>query len=142
MGIWKEWAKTASKKAVKELRKMGFPVPLKDGNKKKRRGYKGKKGKKEVTPTLSSGWVDYVAYMRSKWWRDRSKQAKRDVGWRCQQCGVKGYLETHHKHYRTLGREEKEDLEVLCTKCHDLRHGIFEEIAEMDRRISDIARYG
>jgi 5-methylcytosine-specific restriction endonuclease McrA len=28
------------------------------------------------------------------------------------------YLELHHKHYHSLGREQLEDVELLCPKCH------------------------
>jgi hypothetical protein len=27
-------------------------------------------------------------------------------------------LETHHKHYRTLGNEEFDDVNVVCKACH------------------------
>src|SRR5262249_33409821 len=40
-------------------------------------------------------------------------------GNRCERCWhVSAYLELHHKHYHSLGSEQREDVELLCPKCH------------------------
>lgn len=41
--------------------------------------------------------------------------------YRCQKCEwffSKNSLEVHHLHYNNLGRERREDLIVVCHKCH------------------------
>jgi hypothetical protein len=48
-------------------------------------------------------------------------------GQRCQRCREdKPGLALHHVHYRTLGHETPEDVELLCADCH--------EIADAQRR--------
>jgi 5-methylcytosine-specific restriction endonuclease McrA len=38
---------------------------------------------------------------------------------RCERCGqVSASLELHHVHYRSLGSEQPEDVELLCPACH------------------------
>ena len=49
-------------------------------------------------------------------------------GYFCERCGDnrKGFLNVHHKHYRTLGNENiNRDLAVLCRNCHAEYHSIF-----------------
>jgi len=60
----------------------------------------------------------YEAYVHSPEWATRRRIALVTAGGRCQRCGARGALEVHHLHYRTLGREEEGDLEVLCKTCH------------------------
>jgi 5-methylcytosine-specific restriction endonuclease McrA len=60
----------------------------------------------------------YRSYMASREWAARRTVALAAAGRRCQRCGACGGLEVHHKHYRTLGAERAEDLEVLCRPCH------------------------
>jgi hypothetical protein len=65
------------------------------------------------------GAIEYESYLRSREWGLKSADARRRAGYRCQRCGAKGQLDVHHKHYRTLGNEAPEDLEVLCVTCHE-----------------------
>jgi hypothetical protein len=49
-------------------------------------------------------------------------------------------LDLHHKHYRTLGEEGLDDVELLCRACHDKQHfnyGAFDD--EMWSDINDPA---
>jgi hypothetical protein len=39
---------------------------------------------------------------------------------KCQRCLADAPLQAHHRHYRTLGFEEINDLEALCGKCHPI----------------------
>lgn len=65
---------------------------------------------------------DYQEYLLSDLWRSRRSQAIRDAGYHCEQCGSMVRLQIHHLDYRRLGNENKEDLVVLCEKCHKNRH--------------------
>jgi hypothetical protein len=62
----------------------------------------------------------YETYMVSGEWAERRALALESAAHRCQRCGALGGLEVHHKHYRTLGAERAEDLEVLCMPCHEV----------------------
>jgi hypothetical protein len=64
---------------------------------------------------------EYTAYINSPDWK-RVREAKiKQVGGRCQRCGLSKWsvrLEVHHKDYKHFKHERLEDLEVLCEKCH------------------------
>jgi 5-methylcytosine-specific restriction endonuclease McrA len=73
----------------------------------------------------------YKAHIASPEWARIRKGALERAGNSCALCGRgikdlrrKGlHLEVHHKHYRNLGREQPEDLTVLCAGrggCHSL----------------------
>ena len=41
----------------------------------------------------------------------------------CERCKIYSRkLDLHHKHYRTLGKEEPKDVRLLCRPCHDGIH--------------------
>lgn len=70
---------------------------------------------------------EYREFMRSDAWAKVRAGALERSGWRCERCGVEkgskrvfSTLQVHHLTYdRFGGREEPEDLEVLCELCHD-----------------------
>lgn len=64
----------------------------------------------------------YYAYIASEAWKKKRAWAIKEHGGRCAVCGTSNRLQVHHKHYRTLGHEGKEDLEVLCFGCHSHEH--------------------
>lgn len=42
---------------------------------------------------------------------------------RCEACGATNtQLDLHHRHYKTIGSESLDDLELLCRTCHEQRH--------------------
>jgi 5-methylcytosine-specific restriction endonuclease McrA len=68
---------------------------------------------------------DYKSYISSYDWQVKADSLKRDAGHRCQQCGKRKSrrkLHIHHKHYKTLFRERRTDVQVLCGKCHASKH--------------------
>lgn len=66
---------------------------------------------------------NYLEYLESpEWWTIR-RAAMRRANWRCEQEKPgdqrhEGPLEVHHLHYRTLGCESLDDVQVLCRTCH------------------------
>jgi 5-methylcytosine-specific restriction endonuclease McrA len=66
--------------------------------------------------------TDYYAYMKSPAWQAKRKKFIKFVGGKCQECGNKNGLQVHHKHYNTLGRETQNDVIVVCSGCHSLKH--------------------
>jgi 5-methylcytosine-specific restriction endonuclease McrA len=67
---------------------------------------------------------DYAEYLRSKTWRGVRRWKLERAGWKCERCGSTRQLQAHHKHYRSLGRERLDDLEVLCESCHKHHHHV------------------
>lgn len=64
---------------------------------------------------------DYAAYRNSTHWRAFSSAMRDEVG-ACEECGITDTLNVHHKHYRSLGCERREDVLVLCERCHHNEH--------------------
>ena len=68
----------------------------------------------------------YLTYIASVEWRDRRHHFLRRTFLRgryhCELCPFtsksEGVFEVHHRHYGSLGREQHEDVEVLCGTCH------------------------
>ncbi len=45
-------------------------------------------------------------------------------GWKCQNCGRRDQLQTHHKEFRShSGDDSEENLITLCADCHEFVHG-------------------
>lgn len=66
----------------------------------------------------------YLDYLESPEWWTLRKTAMRRAQFRCErerpgEARHEGPLEIHHLHYRTLGNERLEDLQVLCPACHE-----------------------
>jgi hypothetical protein len=67
----------------------------------------------------------YVKYINSAEWREKSRIWRMEEG-KCELCGSTDRLQCHHKHYRTLGKEKRSDIQVVCYKCHCKLHGVDE----------------
>lgn len=64
-----------------------------------------------------------AAYYRSDDWTDRKQPVWNRARGRCERCKMNPGDDVHHLHYRTLFREQPEDLMFLCRGCHDFLHG-------------------
>lgn len=68
---------------------------------------------------------DYHEYIKSPQWQRIADAMKEKANNRCQLCHVSGFvrqLHVHHNTYERLGREEEQDLIVLCADCHKNFH--------------------
>lgn len=71
-------------------------------------------------------YTDYRSYIASREWEIKARAVKQGAGWKCELCGRTGdkkNIHVHHRHYKTLYQERRQDLEVLCSTCHSRRHG-------------------
>lgn len=77
----------------------------------------------------------YRLFLESEWWVQLSRLKRRKVG-RCERCGSRRRLESHHKVYRESWFDTVEsDLEVLCHHCHAERHAAeSEKVVEQPKR--------
>ena len=66
-------------------------------------------------------YVDYQKYIHSRAWSNRKKKWLKKTPF-CEVCGSSRRLQVHHKHYRTLGKEKREDVRILCKGCHENLH--------------------
>lgn len=74
---------------------------------------------------------EYKAYIASPEWQAMRQRKFRQVGKRCQDCGLEPgtgvWMHVHHLTYVRLGHELLRDLRVLCDgpmsrNCHDRAH--------------------
>lgn len=72
---------------------------------------------------MSTATIDLRQYWRSAHWQQVRLGALAAAGHRCSECGATHGLSVHHRSYDHLGTERPADLEVLCKRCHALRHG-------------------
>jgi 5-methylcytosine-specific restriction endonuclease McrA len=81
---------------------------------------------RELGRVSGGGSQNYAQnYLQHPHWIAKRREALDHYGERCQRCGRKGgFLQVHHKHYRTMFREAMKDLEVLCRGCHKDEHGL------------------
>ena len=66
--------------------------------------------------------TNYYRYLHTKRWRRKRKEAIKEKGAVCEDCGRKFKLQIHHKTYKNIFREKLSDLEILCKECHKDRH--------------------
>lgn len=91
------------------------------GQRKKER--KERKAAKKVT--VRSRRTNYVKYIKSEAWISKSRKWRKETP-NCELCGSDQRLECHHKHYKTLGKETREDILVVCHQCHCKLHNVDE----------------
>lgn len=72
--------------------------------------------------------TEYAEYLASDYWKEL-RRGWLEIASSCERCSMPRYLANicydqdlhlHHKNYRNLGREECDDLEVLCRRCHEI----------------------
>jgi hypothetical protein len=73
--------------------------------------------------------TEYANYLAGEHWKNVREQMLGDWSGRCNRCAIPRWLaqlvygqdlHLHHKHYRTLGHENPDDLEILCRRCHEI----------------------
>lgn len=98
---------------------------------------KHKSWRQRSTPDIEARWLCwhhwYREYLDSSHW-ESLRERKLSIGGRqCERCGRRAHLtakgnwaglQVHHRTYDTLGDESLDDLEVLCSQCHESHHGI------------------
>jgi hypothetical protein len=71
---------------------------------------------------------EYAGYLQTLEWKE-FRSARVEETPHCERCGVPRWLaeavydqdlHVHHKTYRNLGSEGREDVQVLCRRCHEL----------------------
>lgn len=85
--------------------------------------------KKHKTPPVdyykSSHWKSFI---KKLWETEDRCEICGALRWKINKDGTKYFyrrkFSVHHKHYRTLWREKREDVQCLCSRCHDLYHEI------------------
>lgn len=91
----------------------------------------------KITPPKTKPKVrhkNYYTYINSAEWNKRRIQKLKSTNYKCEIC--KGPAsQVHHKHYKTLYKENMNDLQSLCGRCHKNEHNI---PTELDQEFLDI----
>ena len=79
-------------------------------------------------------------YLSTGCWRRKRKYILKKRGCKCQMCGDKSKKESeyhcHHNTYKRIGREEENDIQILCDECHNGLHKKF-SIYELQKMFED-----
>lgn len=62
---------------------------------------------------------DYHVYLASREWALLKNAVKERSGGICERCGLAPHQQTHHLTYERLGKESLEDLQGVCSSCHE-----------------------
>ena len=68
----------------------------------------------------------YAEYLGSDHWKDVRARKLEAIGFCCESCSTKSYLQVHHLTYSRVGAERLGDLMVLCGRCHSFAHFLWE----------------
>jgi 5-methylcytosine-specific restriction endonuclease McrA len=74
--------------------------------------YKGMSGWKAL------GFKSYREYLESNFWKQKRELILNILGRKCSRCGSTIDLQVHHLNYINCGNESRNDVIVLCRKCH------------------------
>lgn len=67
--------------------------------------------------------VDYGAYLASREWALLREAVRERSGGVCERCRRNPQQAVHHLTYERVGRELLEDLQAICTPCHEYLSG-------------------
>jgi 5-methylcytosine-specific restriction endonuclease McrA len=65
---------------------------------------------------------DYKKHLASNEWKGIRQRLFAERGKKCERCASTDEIEVHHKTYERLGKEEPDDLLILCEACHEKEH--------------------
>jgi hypothetical protein len=66
--------------------------------------------------------MDYQAYLKSEYWKQRRYATLERANFRCELCSETDNLNVHHLTYERLGNESPDDLMVICGGHHWIEH--------------------
>jgi len=82
----------------------------------------------EIVANISINWLIcspgeyYKRYLKSEKWRLLKQKLFRERGFNCELCKSQRNLHVHHITYERLGKEEDDDVMILCEGCHKKAH--------------------
>lgn len=75
--------------------------------------------------TKAQWWRKYSTHLQSARWKAFKARIIAKRGCMCERCGISGHslrLDLHHISYANVGRENDEDVKLLCHPCHQMMH--------------------
>jgi len=65
----------------------------------------------------------YAAYLCSREWCEKREAVRARAKDKCERCHVLPMNACHHLTYKRKYNEQLEDLQAICTQCHEFTHG-------------------
>jgi len=113
--------------------KQSYPVPLKKVLNRepsrstpapdRRRTYYKHQRTKSDWRSITDDKEKYAAYLCSREWNVLREAVHKRAGGKCERCKVLPIAAVHHLTYERKYREDMEDLQAICTPCHEFTHG-------------------
>lgn len=73
--------------------------------------------------SISNEREKYAAYLCSREWSEKKEAVRRRAGGKCELCRCYQMDACHHLTYLRKYRERIEDLQAICSGCHEFTHG-------------------
>lgn len=73
--------------------------------------------------TISNDKEKYAAYLCSREWAVKREEVRDRAHGKCERCQVLPMDACHHLTYKRKFEERIEDLQAICTPCHEFTHG-------------------
>ena len=92
---------------------------------------------------------EYAQYIASPEWQERRKEALSSSNNRCARCELPRWLaaivydqdlHVHHLHYKNVGNEAPDDLQVLCRRCHEIETFGRSELKELQTATCEMCK--
>ena len=83
----------------------------------------------------------YLSHIKSDKWRDIRLGMLNHVGNACEACANTRTLQVHHLTYKHLGNEPRDDLIVLCVRCHRITHNVYWKRLKRFKKVEDQRYY-
>lgn len=82
--------------------------------------------------------MPYKSYLRTPHWQRVKRAAYGKLGRVCHACGYANKeIHVHHLSYKNRGREDMEDLMLLCKDCHEMVHEKMKQTEENNKKYID-----
>ena len=73
--------------------------------------------------TIANEKEKYAAYLCRREWAEKREAVRERAGGKCERCQVLPIDACHHLTYERKYKEKLEDLQAICTPCHQFTHG-------------------
>lgn len=85
--------------------------------------------------TIENDKEKYAAYLCSREWGVLKEAVRERSRGCCERCGTLPQDATHHLTYERKYKEDIEDLQAICTPCHEFTHGKASADPNLERRV-------
>lgn len=67
-------------------------------------------------------YINYRNYLQTKHWKNIRNKIRNKYNGKCQICCSTNNINVHNNTYERIGKEDENDLILLCQECHEIFH--------------------